>query len=89
MTDWHDISTAPRDGKELVNLKLESGFELRAFWLDGLVGKGGETVACWAAEVDEGYPDSWTDGVCWEVNERGVQSDPPTHWRPINTGAEG
>lgn len=26
---------------------------------------------------------TWTDGVCWDVNEDGVPSTKPTHWKPL------
>ena len=85
-SEWQDISTAPLNGG-LVRLKLESGYELNAFWLDGLVGSSGEDVGVWSA--DDGYPDSWTDGFCWLVNERGVPGDQPTHWAPVTPPQQG
>jgi hypothetical protein len=77
---WQDIATAPRDGTK-VWLRLASGCELPASWMGGFETETGETGA-WCAWSENMIPPSWTDAVCWTVNEAGVASDQPVAWMP-------
>lgn len=77
---WRTIESAPRDGSK-VWLRLASGYELPATWMDGFENHQGECGA-WCAWSENMIPPSWTDAVCWGVNEAGVPSDQPVAWMP-------
>lgn len=92
MSDWTPISDY--NGREKyassVLLRLASGVELEGFWHNQLLDDKGRECGGWAAVGDD-YPPSWTEGICWEINEDCVASDQPTHWCPVpsptSTGA--
>ena len=67
MTDWHDISTAPRDGT-VICIRNEASQECEGYW-----------YRCWYRR-NRFWFDTKFDS--WMIYDR------PTHWRPINTGAE-
>lgn len=79
---WQPIASAPRDGSE-VWLRLASGYELPACWMNGFETEDGEgQTGAWCAWSENMIPPSWTDAVCWAVNAEGVASDPPVGWMP-------
>lgn len=80
MADWQPIETAPRDGSR-VWLRLASGYELPAVWMNGFESEAGECGA-WCAWSENMIPPSWTDAVCWAENDAGESSDPPVGWMP-------
>lgn len=82
MQDWQDIKTAPRDGTEIQARIPGHGDDNLICWVaDGLENEAGPCGA-WAFTTDQEPPDDWTDGWCWGVNEDGVPSTWPTHWKP-------
>lgn len=81
MTQWHDISTAPRDGTVIV-VETRGGDCLRASW--GYIGEDEDgTSYGWVADIELRHPPSWTDGACWAVNEDDEPSDPPLYWTHV------
>lgn len=78
---WQPIKTAPRDGTKVV-LLLASGYELPAAWMTGFYAGDGGDVGAWCAWSENMIPPSWTDAVCWAVNDAGAPSDPPIAWQP-------
>jgi len=79
---WRPIATAPYSATP-VWIRTDRGHELKAWWEAG--GFEDEDGACggWVAVDEDGYPDCWTDGVCWASNDAEVPSDQPAFWRPI------
>lgn len=77
---WRPIESAPRDGT-LVWLRLARGYELPATWMRGFETEAGECGA-WCAWSENMIPPSWTDAVCWLINEAGERSDQPVGWLP-------
>jgi len=87
MSEWQDISTAPKDGTWIQARIPGHGFDNIIFWMGGLLDCGSNECGGWAfATEDQEPPDCWTDGICWASNEDGNQSIEPTHWKPL-TGA--
>ncbi len=82
MSEWQPMKTAPFDQE--VEL-LVKGKPLRCIFTSGFASTIGEDCCCWQTEdeFDEGTPECWTDGVCWEVNADLQRSAQPTGWRPI------
>lgn len=78
MADWQSIETAPRDGT-MIWLRLASGYEMPAVWMNGFESEKGECGA-WCAWSENMIPPSWTDGVCWAANENDEPSDHPIGW---------
>jgi hypothetical protein len=72
--EWRPIETAPRDGSRIVVI-TRGGIALAAKW-----SSIGDDFSTWIAVEDDMHPKCWTDGVCWESNEDGEQSDPPVWW---------
>ena len=88
--EWPPMATAPRDGS-MIWLRLASGYELPAVWMHGFETEDGEgQTGAWCAWSENMIPPSWTDAVCWEVNEAGEPSDQPIAWRlpPDETDAD-
>jgi len=50
-------------------------------------GEDDEDCCAWVAADREAAPPSWTDSVCWAVNEDCEPSERPTGWRNIDAGA--
>lgn len=83
MSDWQPIETAPKDGTAFQAEIPGHGSDNIIAWFRGFVDSGGYICSAWAFVEDQEAPDDWTDGVCWEVNEDGVKSTPPTRWKPL------
>ena len=83
MSNWQDISTAPKDGTPFLAKIPGHGADNVIAWLEGLLDSEGNDCGCWTFVEDQDPPDCWTDGICWEVNEDGKPSVKPTHWKPI------
>lgn len=82
MTDWQPIEMAPKDGSDIQAKIPGHGSDNIIAWIGGLVNSNGRPCGGWAFTTDQEPPDSWTDGICWEVNEDGVPSVQPTDWKP-------
>jgi hypothetical protein len=78
------IETAPKDGTAFQAIIPGHGADNVLCWTDGLIGSDGRDCGSWAFASDQEPPDCWTDGYCWEVNEDGVPSVQPTHWKPLH-----
>lgn len=86
--DWQPFKTAPKDGTE-IQVKIPGhGSDNVIAWLDGLLNSEGSDCGGWQFTRDQEPPDSWTDGICWEVNEDGVQSMLPTKWKNLPEAKE-
>ena len=83
---WQPIATAPKDGTPIQARIPGHGEDNIIAWWGGLVGEGGEECSAWTVADDQEPPDCWTDGVCWAVNEDGLPSAQPTHWKPLYGG---
>ena len=83
MTDWHKMSTAPRDGRPIQAKIPGNGSDNIIAWHDGFLNDKDEDCGGWCFMEDQEPPDCWTDGVCWGENEDGVRSVAPTHWAKI------
>lgn len=80
---WRDISSAPRDGTSFQARIPGHGEDNVIAWQNGLVDEDGRDCCAWTFTSEQEPPDCWTDGWCWAVNEDGVQSVQPTHWKPL------
>lgn len=85
-TVWRPIATAPKDGTPIQARIPGHGEDNIIAWWGGLVGEGGDECSAWTMVEDQEPPDCWTDGVCWAVNEDGLPSAQPTHWKPLYGG---
>ena len=74
----HPIETAPKDGTEILAKIPNHGSYNVIAWKEIGPDWGG-----WCFTRDQEPPDSWTDGICWEVNEDLEQSVEPTYWMPL------
>ncbi len=81
--DWQPIETAPKDGTNIQAEIPGHGSDNVIAWQWGFVNGDGEGCGGWCFMEDQEPPDSWTDGVCWEENEDGRHSVPPTRWKPL------
>lgn len=80
--DWQPIETAPKDGTPIQAKIPGHGADNLIAFVGGLIDKDGRDRSAWQFVTDQEPPDDWTDGVCWDVNEDGVPSTKPTHWKP-------
>ena len=82
MSEWQDISTAPKDGT-IIRARIPGhGDDNLIAWHDGFMAEDDEPCGAWEWMEEGDPPECWTDGVCWQANERGEQSVLPTHWLP-------
>lgn len=82
MSEWQDISTAPKDGSEIQARIPDHGEDNIIAWeRDTIEGECGPTGS-WTFTRDQEPPACWTDGWCWSSNEDGEPSVQPTHWKP-------
>lgn len=85
---WQDISTAPRDGTHVAILTKRGSLVLALWW------PVEEGLDAWQAVEEGECPPSWTDGICWGLNDDEEPSDPPRLWtalppsEPVPTGSE-
>ena len=84
MSEWQAIETAPRDGTEIQARIPGHGDDNVIALQDGYLDSDGRNCSCWVFTRDQEPPDDWTDGACWEVNEDGNASTPPTHWKRLS-----
>lgn len=84
MTDWQDISTAPKDGTEFQARIPGHGEDNVIAWETVLLDSEENDCGGWMFTREQEPPDCWTDGVCWAVNEDGKPSAQPTHWKPLS-----
>ncbi len=80
---WFPIDTAPKDGTWIQARIPGHGSDNIIAWIDGLLDSEHRDCGGWTFMTEQEPPDSWTDGICWEVNEDGKKSTPPTHWKPL------
>lgn len=80
MTDWQDISTAPKDGTVIQACIPGHGDDNIIAWTGGLLDGDEQDCGGWYFAEDQPPPECWTDGVCCSVNADGVPSVQPTHW---------
>lgn len=85
MGEWKDISSAPKDGTPIQAHIPGHGSDIIIRWTDGLMDSADVPCGGWEMADDQEPPDSWTDGICWAVNEDGEPSVQPTHWKPLRS----
>lgn len=79
---WYPFDSAPRDGRTIQARIPGHGDDNMIAWQEGLLDSEGNDCGGWAFVTDQEPPACWTDGWCWSVNEDGVASMQPTHWKP-------
>ena len=80
--EWRLIETAPKDGTPFQARIPGYGDDNVIAWFEGLLDTDDLDCGGWCFVEDQEPPDCWTEGVCWEVNDRGERSIYPTHWKP-------
>ena len=81
---WRPIESAPLDGSDIQARIPGNGSDNVIAWQDDAFRNGSnEPCGGWAFTTEQEPPECWTDGVCWSVNEGGVPSVQPTHWKPL------
>lgn len=81
MSEWQEIETAPKDGKP-IQVKIPGyGSDNIIAWHQGFVDAQEQDCGAWCFVEEQEPPNCWTDGVCWEANERDEKSVQPTHWK--------
>lgn len=86
MTEWHDISSAPRDGTPIQAEIPGYGQDNVISWQSGFYDSDEQPCGAWVFVEEREPPGCWTDGVCWDVNEDLMPSVKPTKWRPLPSG---
>lgn len=76
------MDTAPKDGTPIRAMIPAYGDNLIA-WFHGLEDSSGAECGGWQWMESGEPPNSWTDGICWDVNEDGVASVQPIAWKPL------
>ena len=79
MSGWQPMKNAP--GGTMIRVKLKSGKEGFVIWTGGFLDEEGEDCGGWNW-IGHNPPRSWTDGVCWELNEDNKRSVQPIAWKP-------
>lgn len=87
MSEWQDISTAPKDGTAFQARIPGHGQDNIIAWTDGLLDENEQDCGGWYFADEQEPPECWTDGVCWAENEDGISSVQPTHWKPAPPAA--
>lgn len=84
MADFQDIKSAPQDGTPIQARIPGHGDDNIIMWLDAcLVDDTFGVCGSWVfVNEHQEPPADWSDGYCWAVNEDGVRSSWPTHWKP-------
>ncbi len=85
MNDWHAMNKAPHDGTWIQASINGHGFDNIIAWQSGFLDKNGNECSTWCFMTEQEPPYCWTDGICWESNEDGVQSTIPIRWKPLLT----
>lgn len=80
---WQSMDAAPKDGTWIQARIPGHGADNVIAWMDGLQNSADEPCGGWSFVTDQEPPDSWTDGICWDVNEDGVASVAPTAWKRL------
>lgn len=80
--DWQPIETAPLD-RDIQARIPGHGEDNVIAWQTGLFDSDGNDCGGWAFTTEQEPPECWTDGFCWSVNEDGVPSVQPTHWKEL------
>ncbi len=83
MTDWQPMTTAPRNGTAIQARIPGHGSDFIIGPGDDLLDSKGNPCGGWHIVEDQEPPDCWTEGVCWEQNEDGVRSVPPSEWKAL------
>ena len=83
MSDWQPIETAPRDGTAIQVVIPGHGADNIIAARRWFVDSDDNECYCWVFAEDQEPPECWTDGICWAINEDGIPSVQPTHWRPL------
>lgn len=79
---WLPIESAPKDGTWIQARIPGHGEDNIILWVADALEDGNGSCGAWAfALEDQEPPDCWSDGWCWAVNEDGVRSAWPTHWK--------
>ena len=82
---WQPIETAPLDGTEIqARIPGHGADNVIAWQHNAFMNTAGDDCGGWAFTRDQEPPDSWTDGICWEVNEDGEPSTQPTEWKRLS-----
>jgi len=84
MDEWQPMETAPLD-REIQARIPGHGSDNVIAWENGFLDSHGRDCGCWVFTRDQEPPDSWTDGICWEVNEDGEPSVQPESWKELPT----
>ena len=82
MADWQPIETAPMDETPIRARIPGHGDDNIIAWFTGALEDEHGSCGAWAFVSEQEPPDCWSDGWCWTVNEDGVKSAWPTHWKP-------
>lgn len=89
MTQWQPIRTAPRDGTTIQARVPGNGDDNLIAWIaNALENEHGSCGAWTIMSEHQEPPPCWSDGWCWAVNEDGVRSAWPTHWKPASRTPE-
>lgn len=84
MSAWRPISGIPDIAKDGRMVRLRAGGrEFDASREVGFMDGDMKDCAAWCARNEYEAPASWTDGVCWEVNEDGRRSVQPTYFAEV------
>ena len=82
--EWRDFDSAPRDGTEIqARIPGHGSDNVIAWQADAFMDSDEQYCGGWAFTRDQEPPDSWTDGICWEVNGDGEKSVQPEAWKPL------
>lgn len=84
-TAWCLISVAIPKTAEPIVVQTAGGWVFKAYLGEMVEGDDGCEHLAWAASIEGMHPPSWTDGLCWALNEDGAASDPPIAWMPLPT----
>jgi len=84
MTDWQDISTAPKDGSRIWAKRLYDGYVVKEGWAVWGVNSADAPMRKWANGGLSGpIPPApeYADTPRWLTEDRRYSFPEPTHWR--------
>ena len=91
--EWQSMESAPRDGTSILAQIPGNGNDNIIFWAGPFVAENETDDAwTWVMAEEQGWPDSWDDGVCWGINSNLEPSVRPIAWKPLfekEPGVEG